>query len=193
MNRIKNKSNFVHDASFEPLMFPRKFLGCKLAKIYESRDDSSNQAHPSIRSANSYLNRGLRDTRYIGRAEGMHRLDRPFMKASWDKTLEGVPTPEGDDVFASKLPIVSWEKGRGSCWKVTWLRWFVELHSIWIFLYYGLSLFSWIYLHIFNDTWSSILDSLWFIDQLLMIHGILYFFFFFDFYNDFKIERGSVL
>lgn len=105
------------------------------------------------RSANSYLNRGLRDTRYIGRAEGMHRLDRPFMKASWDKTLEGVPTPEGDDVLASKLPIVSWEKGRGSCWKVTWLRWFVELHSIWIFLYYGLSLFSWIYLHIFNDTW----------------------------------------
>lgn len=153
MNRIKNKSNFVHDASFEPLMFPRKFLGCKLAKIYESRDDSSNQVHPSIRSANSYLNRGLRDTRYIGRAEGMHRLDRPFMKASWDKTLEGVPTPEGDDVLASKLPIVSWEKGRGSCWKVTWLRWFVELHSIWIFLYYGLSLFSWIYLHIFNDTW----------------------------------------
>lgn len=59
---------------------------------------------------------------YIGRAEGVHRLDRPFMKASWDKTLEGVPTPEGDDVLASKLLIVSWEKGRGSCWKVTWLR-----------------------------------------------------------------------
>ena len=66
---------------------------------------------------------------YTGRTGGVYRSDRAFMKASWDKTPKGVPTPEGDDVLALKLLIVSWEYERDGRWKATRLqRWFVEVH-----------------------------------------------------------------
>lgn len=37
-------------------------------------------------------------------------VGRPFIKPSWDKTPSGDSRVQGDDVLASKLLIVSWEK-----------------------------------------------------------------------------------
>lgn len=128
---------------------------------------------------NSYLDAGLRVIRYTyihvyvcvyvyiytGRTGGVYRSDRAFMKASWDKTPKGVPTPEGDDVLALKLLIVSWEYERDGRWKATRLqRWFVEVHWFKAFLYYRPASFSRIYLHtlsIWGFAVSLLLDALW--------------------------------
>lgn len=128
-----NKTTLSHlqtsQISFTVLLLHPSFRSHESSLVANWRKFTSLATIPAIEPTHRYVPPILIQTGafvirdiYIGRAEGVHRLDRPFMKASWDKTLEGVPTPEGDDVLASKLPIVSWEKGRGSCWKVTWLR-----------------------------------------------------------------------
>lgn len=98
----RSASNSIRDAPSHPLSDPRVPTdreggapGCKLAKIYESRDDSA-----------QFLS-GPCDT---GRPRGV-RIGRI---SPW-RRLVGIRLPreslaqEGDDVLASKLPIVPWE------------------------------------------------------------------------------------